>query len=94
MKEIDYKVPGGKLLRLQLQMKDDVIEHIQIMGDFFLHPEDTIELIEHALKNSIIREDEIISKINDVLAHNEAILLGATSKDIAHAILLAYENSH
>jgi len=42
------KVPGGKLIRIKVVFSD-IIESVQITGDFFLHPEDSLLKIEEAI---------------------------------------------
>ena len=88
MKSI-YKVPGGKLIKIQLELADDLIASIQIFGDFFLHPEDTLEIIEHALIGARLEENIFSDIIENVLEQSKATLIGASPQDIAHAIHLA-----
>lgn len=54
MKKIDYKVEGGKFLRIQLDIKDGIIKDIKIRGDFFIYPEIAIFKIEDFLKEKSI----------------------------------------
>jgi len=46
----EYKVKGGKLIKVALEVEGDVIKSAKICGDFFLYPEDAIEEIERSLK--------------------------------------------
>ncbi len=87
------KVPGGKLLKVHVFFKHSNIEWVQLSGDFFLHPEETISAIEKALENVPLpaTANYIASKIEHVLKENNAQLVGATPKDIAEAILEAME---
>ena len=88
MKSI-YKIPGGKLIKIQLEMTGNKIETIHIFGDFFLHPEETIHRIEHALIGARIETDSLSELIELILVQSCAILIGASPRDIAHAIHLA-----
>jgi len=45
----DYKAEGGKLLRVRLEVVENVIQSIKITGDFFMHPEEAIEELEQGL---------------------------------------------
>ena len=45
----EYKMPGGKLIVADLQVRDGVLMDVQISGDFFLEPESALELIDTAL---------------------------------------------
>ncbi len=47
-RQVSEKVKGGKLVRLHVECSD-IIQKVTITGDFFLHPEDKLELIEKAL---------------------------------------------
>lgn len=48
-KKIVHKVPQGKMLRIEADIKDSVIKRIKITGDFFIHPEEAITEIEDFL---------------------------------------------
>lgn len=87
MKQIIYKVPEGKLLRIHLESKDDIIVSVKIHGDFFLHPEECISQLEQCLIGSQILRQEIMQKIDTVLIQQSASMVGASSEAIADAIL-------
>ena len=46
------KVPNGKMLKVRVKFEKERIESIRITGDFFIHPEDSIEDLETAFKGS------------------------------------------
>ena len=92
MQEANYKVPGGKLLKVKLSVSSNQITQLTILGDFFLHPEDTIEKIEEALIGCTLDENMLKKKIDTVLKENESILVGASSSDIVKVILIASSN--
>lgn len=89
MIEHDYKVPGGKLLRIKMTVEDDKISSILIMGDFFLHPEDTIVAIEKSLIGVNLGREGLLRSINSAMADKSAVLIGAAPEDIVNAILTA-----
>ena len=92
MEESSYKVPGGKLVKIKLLRKPlQKIEVVQILGDFFLHPEEAIVDIERALVNVDLEEASIVKTIESVLTKRNAIIIGAKPADIAKAILQASE---
>jgi lipoate-protein ligase A len=77
----------GKLLRLDVTF-DEHIEHLKITGDFFLHPEDTLEKIVSELTNialPFIKED-LIMKVQILLKENGAELIGITAEDIINLL--------
>ena len=45
----EYKMPGGKLVVADLEVRDGVLMQVQISGDFFLEPDSALELIDTAL---------------------------------------------
>jgi lipoate-protein ligase A len=45
----EYKVPGGKLVRVELQVNDDRLADVRLSGDFFLEPDSALEDIARAL---------------------------------------------
>jgi lipoate-protein ligase A len=87
----EYKVKGGKLIKVTLEVEGDVIKNAKICGDFFLYPEDVIEHIEQALKGA--RSDSKLEQIlAEVVKRSGAQLLGFSVDDIAAAIRLAFQS--
>lgn len=84
------KVAGGKLLRVKVDY-DDVITRASITGDFFLHPEESIEKIESALfgLNVSDSEEKITDIINEVIKENDIELIGVDAEAIARNIKAA-----
>lgn len=85
-----FKVPGGKLVEVKLKYNES-IESIQILGDFFLYPEDALNDIEKSLLDLNIGESEDkIAKLVDELAKRKSItMIGITPSAIAKAIKMA-----
>ena len=77
------KIPGGKMLRIDAGCTDQV-EWVNVTGDFFLHPEETLEQIENCLVGARIPLDQpaLVQCIASVLADSHAELIGATPTDI------------
>ena len=85
-----YKVPNGKLLKIFLDF-DKVrksINKIDIMGDFFVYPEETIELIENKLKDSIIDKNILLGKINSLVEKYNIEFIGLDPEAIVQGILM------
>ncbi|MHA3963247.1 MAG: lipoate protein ligase C-terminal domain-containing protein [Candidatus Thorarchaeota archaeon SMTZ1-45] len=91
MRESSYKIPDGKLVKVKLQVSVGQIENIKILGDFFLHPEEAIQNIEEALIGAPEDENIIETRISNTLAEMEASFIGATARDIAKTIMIAWE---
>ena len=46
----EYKVPGGKLVVVDLDVEDDVLTNVRISGDFFLEPDEALERMTSAVE--------------------------------------------
>jgi lipoate-protein ligase A len=86
LKTIDYKIPGGKMLKIKVNLEGKVIQSIAILGDFFLHPESTLDEIEERVVGCTVSIELVTSEIQKVLDKNDAVLIGASALDIARAI--------
>jgi len=91
MGKAEYKVKGGKLIKVQLVTKGDVIEEIKITGDFFLHPEELIEELEKTLEGNLLDEKGLTRTIKSFIEKREATILGASPEDFAKCIMMAGE---
>jgi lipoate-protein ligase A len=87
-----YKVPNGKLLKVTVELEEDTIKDVQIKGDFFMHPEEGIHLIEDALKGKKIDEG-IIDEIDSIINENSIEIYGVDSKSIFEAIKVARDEA-
>src|SRR4029079_11833519 len=45
----EYKVPGGKLVVVDLEVVDDTLKDVVVSGDFFLEPDDALAVVSTAL---------------------------------------------
>ncbi|MFW5902489.1 MAG: lipoate protein ligase C-terminal domain-containing protein [archaeon] len=84
MKTVNYKVPNGKLLKLNLKLKKGKIEEIKIEGDFFIHPEEKIKQIEKSLKG--IKVNEVEETIERLIKEEEIKIIGFSPNDLEKAI--------
>ena len=89
MGKAQYKVEGGKLVKVKLKLEADKIKEIKITGDFFLHPEELIEELEKTLKGSELNEEVLSDYIKAFIIKNKAVLLGVTPEDFAKCIVMA-----
>jgi len=44
----EYKMPGGKLVVIDLEARDGHLAHVQLSGDFFLEPDQALHAINRA----------------------------------------------
>ena len=89
-KTAKYKIPGGKLVEVKVECQAE-IENVEILGDFFIHPEESIQKIEESLLGLDVKEDEetIANLIERVVTKNNIEMIGVTPEGIAHAIVMA-----
>jgi len=86
-RNIDYKAPDGKLIRLDADLSGDLIISIHIHGDFFIHPEESIVEIERCLIRMRVSETKNIKDRLDALIELRKIrMIGLTTSDLAEAI--------
>jgi hypothetical protein len=85
-----YKIPNGKLLKISLNYneKTNKIIDLKIMGDFFAYPEESIEIIENNLKNTILENDVLYKKIESIVNKNMIQFIGIDTKGILKGIMM------
>ena len=85
-----YKVPNGKLLKISLDYdeKNNSISNINIMGDFFAYPEESIESMENELKNTILEKENLIKKINSIIKEYNIEFIGLHAEGLTEGILM------
>ncbi|MFC1455078.1 lipoate protein ligase C-terminal domain-containing protein [Candidatus Undinarchaeota archaeon] len=83
----DFKVAGGKLLRIAGSEAANKISRIAITGDFFMFPETGIEKIEQGLFGCEIDKEVIVEKTAEILRDNDIRVQGFTPEDLADAII-------
>ena len=89
MGKAQYKVEGGKLIKVQLEIEDNKIKKVKITGDFFLHPEELIDEMEKAVEGVVLHEQVLADRIRAFIVKNKAVLLGASPEDFARCIVMA-----
>jgi lipoate-protein ligase A len=77
----------GKLLRLDVTYSEK-IESLKITGDFFLHPEETLDQISEELTGVAvpIQKELVFRKIKYIMDSNEAEMIGITLEDILNTL--------
>lgn len=90
-KQIVYKVPGGKLLKISLSFDETTcrIDDIMISGDFFAYPEESIEELEQVLKEKILDKKEIQEVIGLFIKDHNVEFIGVDASTLTDAILEA-----
>ncbi|WP_285114572.1 biotin/lipoate A/B protein ligase family protein [Leifsonia sp. fls2-241-R2A-40a] len=80
----EYKVPGGKLVVVDLEVVDGKIADFQLAGDFFLEPDSALEAIDAAVNGLPAEADAktIAAAVKDALPEG-ASLLGFSPEAVA-----------
>ena len=63
--DADYKVKDGKFLRAVIDVEDGFIRGIRITGDFFMHPEESLERLESMLVGVSTDEESLRGVLTD-----------------------------
>jgi lipoate-protein ligase A len=83
----EYKTPGGKLVRVDIEVEDGVLNNAVVSGDFFLYPEEALEGITSALQGipADASEAEIASRVSAAIPHGTE-WLGSSPEALAVAV--------
>ena len=81
----EYKVPGGKLVVVDLHEHDGRLAHVQVAGDFFLEPDSALDDIRQALEGQPITADtaQLAAAIRAALPP-DAVLFGFSPEAVAN----------
>lgn len=65
----EYKVPGGKLVVVDVEVSDGVLHDVRISGDFFLEPDEALERITAAVDGAPadIPAAEVADRVREAL---------------------------
>jgi len=88
--QAEEKVQGGKLLRIKVDYNGK-INSAHITGDFFLHPEDSIDQLEALVVGIPVNEEEskIAEKIKSYAKGQEVQMIGIDAEAIARVLKAA-----
>lgn len=88
----EYKVPGGKLVVVDLVLVDDRMTAVQVSGDFFLEPASALATIDAALEGRSIDTGEaaLAAAVEAALGPGPQ-LFGITPEGVAIAVRRAVD---
>lgn len=88
----EYKIPGGKLLVIDMCVQDSALHNVQLSGDFFLEPPEALDTINAALEGlpADIDAAGIERAVNSVLGPG-VFMYGITTKGIAVVVQRALD---
>ncbi|MFH8791428.1 biotin/lipoate A/B protein ligase family protein [Streptomyces sp. NPDC017941] len=83
----EYKVPGGKLVVVDLDVDNDTLKNVRVSGDFFLEPDEALLAIDRALEGAPAGTDTagLTARIDAALPES-AVLFGLTTESVAVAV--------
>lgn len=83
----EYKVPGGKLVAVDLEIQDERLRQVRVSGDFFLEPDDALERIDQALEDAPadLTAREYATRIDAVLPA-ETSMFGLSTQAVGVAV--------
>ncbi|MCX4704653.1 biotin/lipoate A/B protein ligase family protein [Streptomyces sp. NBC_01373] len=83
----EYKVPGGKLVVVDLDVEDGVLRHVRVAGDFFLEPDEALDAVNGALEEAPADTDAagLAARVDAVLPEH-TVMYGLTSAGIGVAV--------
>lgn len=83
----EYKVPGGKLLVADFSVEEGALKNVQLSGDFFLEPDESLELMNQALEGCDAQAtiQDIAQKIKDAIPAN-TVMLGFSPEAVGTVI--------
>lgn len=87
----EYKIPGGKLVVVDLNVTDGALRDVVLSGDFFLEPAEALEWMAAALEGlpADTPVETIAERVRGAAAHAE--LLGITPEGVAEAVRRALQ---
>jgi hypothetical protein len=83
----EYKMPGGKLVVIDLDVRHGELADVQLSGDFFLEPDSALRLINDALdgQSADASEAELADVVRDAVAA-DVMMYGLSPEAIAVAV--------
>jgi|WetSurMetagenome_2_1015567.scaffolds.fasta_scaffold150513_2 lipoate---protein ligase len=77
------KIPGGKLVCVEVEADGATVARLRITGDFFLHPEEAIGRLEGSLSGIRLEISEAEAESILAQALGDAQLIGVSCHDLA-----------
>lgn len=83
----EYKVPGGKLVVVDLEVGDGALRDVRVAGDFFLEPDEALLDIDRALEGAPadLPAPQLAARIEAALPPG-AVLFGFTAEAVGIAV--------
>lgn len=90
----EYKVPGGKLVVVDLDVEDGIIRNFRLAGDFFLEPDEALAAIDAAVDGLPVETDtRTLAATIQAALPDGAVLLGFSPESVATAVRRALQRA-
>ncbi len=85
----EYKIPKGKLVKINLEYddKEEKIVKLKIMGDFFAYPSESIEILEKELIGTDVNRKKLFDKIDSIIKRKNFEFIGLNSEGLTEGIM-------
>lgn len=88
----EYKVPGGKLVAVDLAVTDARLTEVRISGDFFLEPDTALDAINTALCGlSADSAEAVLTAAVRTALDNDVSMYGITPEAVAIVVRRAVD---
>lgn len=83
----EYKIPGGKLVVVDVEAEGGVLRHVRVAGDFFLEPDEALDAVNRALEGAPADTDAagLAARI-DAAVPEGTVMYGLTSEGVGIAV--------
>lgn len=87
-----YKVPGGKLVVVDLDVVDGRLTDVELSGDFFVEPDEVLDVLRDALEampaeSAVTRLTHAMDEaLDDARLPSAPAMIGFTTRDVAVAV--------
>ncbi|TPG05464.1 biotin--protein ligase [Rhodanobacter glycinis] len=83
----EYKMPGGKLVVIDLEVRDGRLADVHLSGDFFLEPDSALHTINATLEGQPEQatETELTNAVRDAMPP-DVMMYGLSPEAIAVAV--------
>ncbi|GGS42449.1 biotin/lipoate A/B protein ligase family protein [Streptomyces griseoviridis] len=83
----EYKVPGGKLVVVDVEVEDGVLRRPRVAGDFFLEPDEALDALNRALEGAPADTDAagLAARIDAALPPG-TVMYGLSAEGVAVAV--------
>lgn len=90
----EYKVPGGKLVVVDLEVDGGALRNVRVAGDFFLEPDEAIVAIDRALEGAPagLTAPQLAARVDAALPEG-TVMFGLSSEAVGIAVRRALANA-